>query len=88
VWQDTKTLRCVTTQGEVKMEAAKTSETLVSYNNNTRRHNPEDRDLKYKSRESLNIRIVLLFAYFAIPFDALGNRALKRILTLSDYACQ
>jgi len=24
------------------MEAARTPETLVSYNNNTRRHNPED----------------------------------------------
>jgi len=58
------------------------------YPTTTQRHNPDGLDLKHHRRESLNIRIVLLFAYFAIPFDALGNRALKRILTLSDYACQ
>jgi len=29
------------------MEAARTSETSVSYHNATRRHNPEDLDLKH-----------------------------------------
>jgi len=31
---------------EVKMEAARSSETLVSYHNTTGRHNTEDLDLK------------------------------------------
>jgi hypothetical protein len=34
--------RCLNTRREVKMEAARTSETLAFYHITTRRHNPED----------------------------------------------
>jgi len=48
-WYPTTTLHGVTTQKtSLKKEAARTSETLVSYHN-TWRHNPEDLDLNHSS---------------------------------------
>jgi hypothetical protein len=39
--------------GTQQMEAVRPSETLVSYRNTTRRHNPEDRGLNLHRRENL-----------------------------------
>jgi len=48
---------CLHLQGEGKLEAARTSETLVPYSNTTGRHNPEQLDLKHHRHESLETRL-------------------------------
>jgi hypothetical protein len=41
------------------MEAARSSETLVSYHITTRRHNPEDYDLNLHRRDKVKVKLSL-----------------------------
>jgi hypothetical protein len=49
------------------MEAARTSETLVSFYQTTRRYNPEDSHLRTHRRENLKSYILITFSNIFIP---------------------
>jgi hypothetical protein len=53
--------RCSHLQGEVKVEAARSSETSASYRNTTRRHKPQDQNLNYEYVQLSLKRTVLYF---------------------------
>jgi len=51
------------------MEAARTHETLLSYHNTARRHNPEDVDLKHHGCETCKTYLFHYFQLHIISWD-------------------
>jgi hypothetical protein len=48
----------------LKMDVARSSETLIFYNNTTRRHNAEHLDFRHHCRESLEIHMAMSVTVF------------------------
>jgi hypothetical protein len=76
------------------MEAARCSETLVSYNSTTRRHEPEDLDFKHKLCFVMkSIRVPFLWSVCAMHGTCaacstpLFYSKLARYVTWSSYCC-
>jgi hypothetical protein len=74
LWQDTDVpdggTCCLHLYGEMKVEAACTSETSVSYHSTLRRHNLEDLDLKHHRRIILKTPILFCFPELCRPVIA------------------
>jgi len=69
------------------MEAARSSQTLVSYYDTTRRHNSEDLNMKYYRRENVKCRDVsFCLHYLSVSFRAHYTCSVLYISTESHLA--
>jgi hypothetical protein len=67
------------------MEAARTSETLVNFYQNTRRYNPEDSHLRTHRRENLKSNKLICFVFFPNMGTYLCFDSHRRCLDIGSY---